>query len=440
VVAGAGAIGLGDLLRLQARAADSKPSRPDTAVIQIWLGGGPSQFETYDPKPRAPVEIRGCYNDIATNLPGLRICETLPRQAQIMDKVAILRTVTHPTDNHLHGTHLCVTGHYVTNDRELVYPATGSLVAKLQGPKRTDMPPYVQLRGFEDANLEIQVMHDSGYLGAAFNPFTIKTDPNGPSFQIGNLELANDVTLSRMTDRRWLLTRLDNLRREIDAQGMMAGMDHFNQMALGMVTGGAARAAFDLSQEPTELRDRYGRHRWGQSALLARRLVEAGVPYVTINTAPDSKLWDWHLNLKDDTPQRSEHLGPPRGMDVSGPPLDQMVTALVEDLYDRGLDKKVLVLVWGEFGRTPRINKTGGRDHWGSLMSILLAGGGLRMGQVIGASNSKGEVPIDRPISPGDVLATVNRHLGLDPHAYTVNNAGRPIPVLPEGTPIAELI
>jgi len=211
-------------------------------------------------------------------------------------------------------------------------------------------------------------------------------------------------------------------------------------MALDMVTSGKARKAFDLSKEPQHVHDLYGTHRWGQSALLARRLVESGVSFVTINTAPDSLCWDWHLNIVNDRRPADGTLGPSRGMDLSGPPLDQMVAALVTDLYQRGLDKKVLLLVWGEFGRTPRINKTGGRDHWGPLMSILLAGGGIKTGQVLGASNSRGETPIDRPIHPNDVLATVYRHLGIERHWHTTTREGRPIAVLPEGEVIRELL
>jgi hypothetical protein len=220
----------------------------------------------------------------------------------------------------------------------------------------------------------------------------------------------------------------------------MEGVEQFNHQALDMLSSGAARRAFDLTREPRAIRDMYGMHRWGQMGLLARRLVEAGVTFVTLNTAPDSLCWDWHRNIVNDKRPADGSDGPSRGMDVSGPPLDQMISALVTDLYQRGLDRKVLLVVWGEFGRTPRVNKTGGRDHWGSLMSILLAGGGLRVGQVIGASSAKGELPVSRPVTPGDVLSTIYRHLGIDSKAQTVNNAGRPIPILDEGLPLAELV
>ena len=218
------------------------------------------------------------------------------------------------------------------------------------------------------------------------------------------------------------------------------GNGSFMQTALEMLTSGTARRAFDLNEESTATRDRYGRHRWGQMGLLARRLVESGVTFVTLNTAPDSLCWDWHRNIVNDHRPVDGTDGPSRGMDISGPPLDQMLAALITDIYERSLDRKVLLVVWGEFGRTPRINPTGGRDHWGSLMSILIAGGGLQVGQVIGTSSANGEVPANRPVSPTDVLATIYRHLGIDLTRYTVTNAGRPIPLLPEGTPIIELL
>ena len=287
----------------------------------------------------------------------------------------------------------------------------------------------------------------SGYLGASNAGFVVRQDPFFQAFDplkiqqaTANLKLADDLTLARTADRQSLLSELDRLKRNVDATGSISGIDEFNRSALEIVTSGAARQAFDLSRESPATRARYGTHRWGQMGLLARRLVESGVTFVTMNTAPDSLCWDWHLNIVNDKRPADGSNGPSRGMDISGPPLDQMLSALVSDLYERGLDKRVLLLVWGEFGRTPRVNTTGGRDHWGALMSILMAGGGLQMGQVIGASNSKGEVPAKRPVHPNDVLTMVYRHLGIDPAGHTVNLDGRPIPILPDGQPIRELI
>ena len=441
VTAGTTGISLPEVLRQQAQATDVIPgTKPDTAVINIWLGGGPSQFETYDPKPRAPQEIRGSYGDIATNLAGLRISDTLPLHANIMDKTAVIRSFTIPTNNHIFGAHWCMSGLYETRTESLNHPSIGSLVSKLRGPNRPGVPPYVHFSQPQDRNFNIGEAHYAGYLGVSHNPFTIKADSSKSEFQVDNLKLADAITLERLEDRQWLMKRLDTIRRAVDSQGVMDSVDQFNRLALEMVSGSAARNAFDLSRVDSKTRERYGNHRWGQSALLALRLVEAGVPFVTINTAPDSLCWDWHLNLKHDHRPADGSLGPSRGMDVSGPWLDRMVTALVEDIYDRGLDKKVLLLVWGEFGRTPRINKTGGRDHWGSLMSVLMAGGGLRVGQVIGASNSKGEVPVERPIGPLDILVMVYRHLGMDLNLQTINRAGRPIHLLAGGEIIPELV
>ena len=284
-------------------------------------------------------------------------------------------------------------------------------------------------------------------LGAQHEPFTILQDPFKSAFDgarlesaTSSLQLADDVTVRRMGDRKSLLAQVDKLSRQLDSSGRLEGVDEFNRAALNMVTTGKAKRAFDLSLESPATQKLYGTHRWGKMALLARRLVESGVTFVTINTAPDSLCWDWHLNIVNDDRPADGSEGPSRGMDISGPALDQMISALVTDIYQRGLDKKVLLVVWGEFGRTPRVNKTGGRDHWGALMSILMAGGGLNVGQVIGASNANGEVPIDRPISPTDVLATMYRHLGVDTSQHTLTRQGRPIPILPDGEPIRELI
>ena len=443
LMAGGAGLSLGQVLRLQA--ASVQPQR-DTAVIQIWLGGGHSQFETFDPKPLAPAEIRGPYESIPTRLPGISFCEKLPRTSQVIDRAAIIRSITHSTNGHFVAAHWCSTGYEGTNNTSS-HPSAGSVTAKFRGPNHPGMPAYVLLSEEFVRNPSIASVMGPGHLGTSQAPFLIEQDPYRNEFlttkvndATANLKLADDVTLDRIADRSNLLKDLDQITRSIDNRGRLRGIDQFNQVALEMVTSGKARQAFDLSREPASIHKLYGKHRWGQTALLARRLVEAGVTFVTINTAPDSLCWDWHRNIINDKRPADGSDGPSRGMDISGPPLDQMISAMVTDLYQRGLDKKVLLLVWGEFGRTPRINKTGGRDHWGSLMSILLSGGGLQVGQVIGASTKNGEVPTDRPIGPTDVLATVYRHLGIDPRQHTVTPEGRPIPLLPDGKPIAELI
>lgn len=448
LLAGGAGLSLASLMRLRAAAAgDSTGSAvDDTAVIQIWLGGGPSQFETFDPKPEAPVEFRGPYQAISTKLPGVLACEKLPRTAQVLDRAAVIRTVSHSTNGHFVGAHWLSSGYPGTSNRTS-HPSSGALASKFRGPVTPGLPAYVLLSEEQTRNPEIGTVMSAAYLGSSHEPFTLMQDPFQQKFQAGkvqsatsSLTLADAVTLDRIDDRRRLLKNLDRFARRTDAVARLDGIDKFNRQALGMVTSGAARRAFDLSRESFATRERYGRHRWGQMGLLARRLVEAGVTFVTFNLAPDSLCWDWHRNIVNDHRPADGSDGPSRGMDVSGPPLDQMLAALITDLYERGLDRRVLLVVWGEFGRTPRVNKTGGRDHWGSLMSILLAGGGLKVGQVIGESTSKGEIPKTRPVAPGEVLATMYRHLGISLDRHTVTNAGRPIPLLPDGEPIAELL
>lgn len=444
--AGGAGISLANILRQQAFAESTGKSTADTSVIQIWLGGGPSQFETFDPKPDAPIEIRGPYSAIQTKLPGILFCEKLPRTAMVLDRAAVIRTVRHATNGHFVGAHWCSTGYSGDLNRS-THPSSGAIASRFRGAVNLGVPAYVLLSEEQTRNPEIATVMGAAYLGSQHAPFTILQDPFQKSFQqdkvllaSSSLKLADDFTLSRVADRRSLLRGLDRFARQADVIRAMDGIDSFTQSAFDMLTSGAARRAFDLNEESLATRDRYGRHRWGQMGLLARRLVESGVTFVTLNTAPDSLCWDWHRNIVNDNRPTDGSDGPTRGMDISGPPLDQMLSALIADLYERGLDRKVLLVVWGEFGRTPRVNPTGGRDHWGSLMSILMAGGGLKVGQVIGNSNANGEVPASRPVSPTDVLATIYRHLGIELTRHTVTNAGRPIPLLPDGAPISELL
>jgi hypothetical protein len=264
--------------------------------------------------------------------------------------------------------------------------------------------------------------HGAAYLGVGFNPLDAG-DPNRPNYQVRNLQILSGFDLDRLSDRRNLLVGLDRARREADRTGLMNGMDQFNQQAFELVTGAAARRAFDMDREDPRVRDRYGRHTWGQSALLARRLVEAGVTFVTITASG----WDDHAQVAN-------------AMKAKLPPFDRALGALVEDLTARGLFDRVTVVVMGEFGRTPRINPGAGRDHWGEVMSVLIGGGGLKGGQIVGSSNAKGERPKDRPLKPADVLHTLYHVLGVDTTAHFNNLAGRPIPVLNEGSPIHELV
>lgn len=442
--AGGAGLALGDILRLRA-AAHQGPGVADTSVIQIWLGGGPSQFETFDPKPLAPSEIRGPYRAISSKLPGVPVCEMMPLTAQVLDRTAIIRSFTHPYDDHFGVTRWCLAGRKEP-DNSQAHPSVGSIASRYRGPREPGMPPYVMLS-------EEPVMHHHlfdamgpGYLGVTHAPFAVLQDPYPGDFQIdrlksaaGNLELANDVTLDRIHDRQSLYAHLDRLPRRLEAQPVQAGLDPFSRLALDLVTSGKARRAFDLAEESAATRERYGTHRWGQMALLARRLVEAGVTFVTLNTAPDCLRWDWHVSITKENRPQPDPGGPNVGMEHSGPPLDRALSALIADLSERELCRNVLLVVWGEFGRSPRINVTGGREHWPRLGSVLLAGAGLKTGQVIGASSTDGGVPTDRPIGPSDVLATLYKHLGIDPEQNAVNLQGRPIPLLPDGRPIDEV-
>lgn len=442
LTAGGCGLSLADVLRLRAES-PTTTQRADTAVIQVWLGGGPSQFETFDPKPLAPVEIRGPFQPIPTTLPGVAVCEKLPLTAQLLHRCALIRSFVLPTDDHFIATHWCVSGYPGLNNQPS-HPCNGAVASYIRGTRQPGLPAYVHLQD-SGRYTEIERCMGTGHLSQAHAPYVVVQNWMRDEFQedmlrlsTANLRLADDVTLDRMDNRRALLQSLDHQRRLVEALApAQTRFDEFGRAAMEMVIGGQARAAFDLKAEPAAVRARYGTHRWGQMTLLARRLVEAGVTFVTVNLAPDSLCWDWHRNIV-------EHHGAPddgtgRGMNVNGPPLDHLLHGLIHDLYERGLDRRVLVVVWGEFGRTPVINATGGRDHWGKLGNLLLLGGGFRMGQVIGASNDRGEHPVDRPVGPTDVLATIYRHLGIDPGGVTRDAAGRPIHILPDGQFISEL-
>jgi uncharacterized protein (DUF1501 family) len=421
---GLGGLCLPNLLRLRAAEQSSGRQTADTAVILLWMDGGPSQFETYDPKPDAPAEYRGPFGTIRTNVTGIHIGEMLPRHARIADKFAIIRSVAHRESGHGSAVKNLNTGYLHppgTNEGTFLYPGVGAIVAKAREQERRGLPHYVCV---PTAGIFKGDVGGGAYLGSAYDPFA--ANPNDGA---AALIPPADLSPARLQNRRTLLNDLDRLRRDVDASGMMEGMDAFTRQAFEMVTGPAARQALDLGRESASVRNRYGTAveqrgvSWGQSCLLARRLVEAGVSFVGIGMGG----WDDHgEGITQKLPQRARIY-------------DAAVTALIEDLYARGLDKKVLVLAWGEFGRTPRINR-GGRDHWPSSMSVMLAGGGLRMGQAIGSTNARGERPLDRPLHPNDVLATVYRHLGIDHRRAFVNPQGRPIPLLPHGDPIAELL
>jgi len=415
---GIGGLSLPALLRQRALAASEGKSRNDTAVILIWQAGGPSHIDMYDLKPQAPAEIRGEFQPISTAVPGIQIGEHLPLQASIMDKLAVVRSVTHTNPGHGMGSHWMMTGYEPTTEvNDNLFPSCGSVVAKMRGANDPELPAYVSLP-------RKAPFSSAAYLGASYNPFTPDSDPNGDNFQVRNLKLPGRVSLERLSRRKQMLAEFDTLRRQIDHTGTMTGLDDFYGQALQMVTSDKALQAFDIHRENGALREEYGRNDLGQSCLLARRLIEAGVTFVTIQAGGG---WDTHGNnfasLKDNLL----------------PKFDRAVYGLVSDLHRRGLQDRVLVMAMGEFGRTPRINGGAGRDHWPGAASVMFAGGGMQTGQMIGETNANAEHPTSRPATPGDVLSTMYRFLGIDHHHEFYNEAQRPLAILREGDPIAEL-
>ncbi len=392
---------LAELLRLRAAAATGAPAK---SAIMIYLPGGPSHMDMYDLKPDAPKEFKGEFNPIATNVPGVQISEHFPMQAKLFDKLAVVRSVVSVEE---HSDSLVMTGFPERENRTANRPSLGSVVSKLRGTGHSDVPPFVSLRGMSRGT-------EPGYLGIAHRPFS----PSGPG--MNNLRLAQGMTASRMDERKNLLDCFDDARREIDMTGTMAGLDAFTARAFDMVATGKVRNALDLQKEDAKVRERY---KGVEVFLSARRLIEAGVGCVTLAYGG----WDTHgqnfQTLKRQLPN-----------------LDRGIANLIEDLHERGMGNDVVTVVWGEFGRTPKINNNAGRDHWAPVMSALVASGGLRMGQAVGASTSRGERPKDRPYSVQRVLSTVYRVLGVDPTQTFLNGAGRPMHILDEREPVTELV
>ena len=410
---GLGSLTLAGLLRQRAAAASTSKS----SVIFLELAGGPSQFETYDPKPTAPVEYRGPFATVPTTLPGIRFCDLMQQQAKITDRLAIIRSVHHARSSHDPSSHLTQTGYYKQGRKggPNEMPCIGSVAAKRCGPNATGVPAYVAIP-------KIMRNGNAAFLGNAFAPFETRDDPNRDGFQVHNLSLGT-LTLPRLKNRKQLLETLDNWRRHMDRRGTIDAVDQFTQQAFDLTTGTRARTAFDMAAEPQSIRDRYGRTSVGQGMLLARRLIQAGVTFVTVRVTD----WDDHQQIQ-------------KRMHDKGPAYDRGVAALVSDLYEQGLDTDVLVVAMGEFGRTPRINKDAGRDHWGPVMSVLMAGGGLKVGQIIGRSTPIGDRPVEAPYHPQDILAMIYRHLGVDPNGTLTDHAGRPRYLLENSRLITELL
>ncbi|MCE9603728.1 MAG: DUF1501 domain-containing protein [Planctomycetia bacterium] len=416
---GLAGLSLGDLLR--ARAANPAPAatKKSTSVILVWLGGGPSHIDMWDMKPDAPLEVRGEYASIATSLPGVRICEHMPHSARVMDKCALIRSMTHGDADHASAAHYLLTGHEpssISKSNEM--PSYGSIASKECGARRAGVPAYVAIPEPPGSGY-------AGYLGQAYNPFIVGGDPSDPAYQVRDLMTAGNLGLDRIEDRIGLLNRLDGLRRTVDNSGVMEGLDAFHHKAFEMITSPAAQRAFDLNQESAQVRDRYGRTTFGQSMLLARRLVEAGVTFVTVK----NNGWDTHQ--RNFTTLRNDKL----------PEIDRPWGTFIDDMYERGLMDDTLVVLMGEFGRSWFITPpTSGREHWPKCYSLVVAGGGMKMGQVIGASDSRGAFPFDRPVTPEDFLQTVYGFLGIDTQKAYVNDADRPFTILSGGRRIAELV
>lgn len=413
-----GSLGIGSLTLaslLQQRSLAKSPAK--TSVIFLELAGGPSQFETYDPKPEAPIEYRGMFGSVGTTLTGVRFCDLMQEQAKITDKLAIVRSVEHASSSHDPSSHLTQTGYYKQGRKggPNEMPCVGSVAAKLRGSNTPGVPSYVAIPN---------VMRNgkASFLGNAYAPFETGGDPNLRDFRIRNLSV-DGVSVPRMKNRQGLLQALDSWRTFRDRANDITAIDEFTQQAFELTTSSRAQNAFNMDAEPDGVRDRYGRTSVGQGMLLSRRLIEAGVTFVSVRVTG----WDDHKQIE-------------KRMNEKGPGFDRGVAALVEDLYDRGMSDDVMVVAMGEFGRTPRVNKDAGRDHWGAVMSVMLSGGGLRVGQIVGNTTPTGDRPSEAPYRPEDVLAMIYRHLGIDPSTTITDHAGRPRYLLENPRLITELL
>lgn len=449
-LAGFGSLSLPQFLQLRENAAQaSSGGKKDTAVILVWLRGGCSHLDTYDPKPEISTDYRGPFAPIRTKTPGLLLTELIPRQAAISDKFSVLRSCAHTGGGHPAGSLQMLTGDRDPQDKPgPIYPDLMTVANYLRSDKTRKLPNYVGVNpivtydGFKIAG--------AAYLGPAYEPFAITGDPNAPNFQVPNIGLNQPGQVERLRERVTLRQSLDALKRGLDHSQATQAMSSFEMQAYNLLTSPEAAKAFDLTQEDDRVRDRYGRNRWGQQCLMARRLVEAGVEIVT--TCFDGPLcgrvgnWDDHAV--------NHHVFD--ALAYRAPFFDQAVAALIEDIYERGLDKKVLVVVTGEFGRTPRISYVAssgggvasgaagvvqpGRDHWPRANSMIWAGGGIRTGQIIGATDKRGEDVVERRVGPQDFLATIYHHLGIDYRNTTIlDRSGRPTRIVDGGEAIREL-
>lgn len=450
---GFASLSLPGLLRLQAASAQAdevngKPASEKSAVIMVWKPGGCSHIDTYDPKPDASSDYRGPFSTIPTKVPGLQFSELLPMQAAIADKFTVLRSMRQTAGGHPAGSMQMLSGDPDTRDKpKPKFPDWMTITNYLRsqsGPRTNPLPLYAGINPPLEYN-------GPAYLGDAYSPFTVNGDPSLPTFSVPNIGLSDQGELRRLDRRSSLRQNLDTLERAFDRQGELGALDQFEEQAMTLLTNSKTRDAFDLTKEDDRTRDRYGRNSWGQQLLMARRLIEAGVEVLTTSLSGPLcgrvNNWDDHAvnhHVFDALRFRAQAY-------------DQAVSALIEDVYARGLDKRVLVVVTGEFGRTPKIEysaSTGagnasapagtmqpGRDHWPRAFSNIWAGGGIQTGRVIGATDKRGEDTIERICTAGDFLATIYHHLGIDAaHTLIKDFNGRPTPVVDHGRPIPELI
>lgn len=411
-------LGLADALRFAA-AAPGPAARREVSCILIWLDGGPSHLDTFDLKPDAPAEVRGEFRPIETSADGVRICEHLPRTAAVMDRVALIRSLTHELGNHDTGSHYLLTGHRPT--AAVAYPSLGSIAAR-EAEAARDLPPYVAIP-------EAVAGAGPGYLSGAYAPFSVGGDPSRPGYRVKDLSPPDTLRSGRLEERRAMVRALDAFSRRVETGGATASRDAFVEQAYRLVTSPAAKAAFDLSAEPAAVREAYGRSRIGAGCLLARRLVEAGARFVTVV----DRGWDMHGQIFKALP---DAFFPGSG---KLPALDRAYSGLLRDLGDRGLLESTLVVLMGEFGRTPKLNSSGGRDHWPRAGSVLLAGAGVRGGQVIGKTDAYGEAPVEQPVGPPDLAWSVLEILGIDPRKEYRTPDGRPMRLLSGGQPVPGL-
>ncbi len=399
---------------LKARAASPRKSRAKS-VLLVYLGGGLSHHDSFDLKPDAPAEVRGNYKPIDTVVPGLKVGQLLPHMAKVMDRLTLVRSGSHNNDHHETATNWVLCGRFGTPFGD--YPAMGAVVAHEAG-FRGKLPPYVAVPRNPSFTWDLG---KSAFLGGRYESFKAG-DPNEPNYKVQDVAPPEPLTARRAARRQTLLQAVDGLARRVEGNDLIATYDEFQQRAASMVLSSEARRAFAIEQENDRLRDRYGRTTFGQSALLARRLIEAGVTFVTVTYGG----WDHHAKIFP-------------SLDRKLPEFDRGFSALIEDMHLRGLLADTLVLCFGEFGRTPKLNKDAGRDHWGPAASLLFAGAGVRGGQVIGATDKQGAYVTRRPVAPADVACTVYEALGIDPRKQLMTPDGRPVEILDGGETVKEL-